>query len=58
MASLLPQQVQDRGLHVVAEGTDGTHQPVGAEAGVAVHHTLSDVHLEEQTEQDRSAKCQ
>lgn len=45
VASLLPQQVEHSRLQVVSEGADGRHQPVGAEAGVRVHHALGDVHL-------------
>lgn len=46
--SLLPEQVQHGGLQVVSKGTDSRHQPVRTKAGIGVHHTLCDVHLQRQ----------
>lgn len=43
--SLLPEQVQHNGLHIMSKGTGSHHQPVRAESGVSIDHTLGDIHL-------------
>lgn len=55
-ASLLPQQVEHHRLQVVAESAYSRHQPVGAETGVRVHHTLGHVHLRQRTRSHNIAK--
>lgn len=42
--SFLPEQVQHDGLHIMSKGTGSHHQPVRAEPGVSIDHTLSDIH--------------
>lgn len=57
-ASLLPQQVEHHRLQVVAEGAHSRHQPVRAETGVRVHHTLGHVHLRQKTNTVRQHRKQ
>lgn len=53
VTSLLSEQVQHHGLQVVPKGAGSRHQPMGAEAGMVVHHAGCYVGLQQQRGQRR-----